>query len=159
MQAESSPDFAVLDSAASVKVRREQAQLRALLAGGRAHAACALCGHVYPMEFLVAAHIKKRSLCSDDERRDLQHVAMLACTFGCDSLYESGWISVDQIGILRTVPPEQAPAGWFREHLEGLAGLRCGAYDELSEAYFAWHRSTMFRGVSIPQAPPGGQYS
>ncbi len=78
------------DSTASVKVRREQARLRALLAGGRAHAACALCGHVYPMEFLVAAHIKKRSLSSDDEHRDLQHVAMLACTFGCDSLYESG---------------------------------------------------------------------
>ena len=107
-----------------------------------------------PMEFLVAAHIKKRSLCSDDERRDLQHVAMLACTFGCDSLYESGWISVDQTGFLQTVPLEQAPAGRLREHLDGLAGLRCGAYGELSEAYFAWHRSTMFRGASIREAPP-----
>ena len=35
------------------------------------------------MGFLVAAHVKKRFLCSDDERRDLRHVAVLACTFGC----------------------------------------------------------------------------
>lgn len=86
-EAASDPAFAVLDGTAAVKVRKEQAALRSLLAGGRDLAACALCGQEYPMQFLVAAHVKKRSLCSDEERRDLRHVAMLACVFGCDALY------------------------------------------------------------------------
>jgi hypothetical protein len=54
-----------------------------------------------------SAHIKKRSLCTDDERRDLRHVAMLAYSFGCDALYEAGWITVDGTGQIRTmVVPE-----------------------------------------------------
>jgi hypothetical protein len=91
--ASSDPHFADLDSTASVKVRREQALLRSMLADGREQANCALCGHQYPLRFLVAAHIKKRSLCTDDERRDLRHVAMLACTFGCDALYDLTWLT------------------------------------------------------------------
>lgn len=38
------------------------------------------------MGFLIAAYIKKRPICSDNERRDLSHVAMLACTLGCDAV-------------------------------------------------------------------------
>ena len=109
VQAGSDPSFAVLDGAAAVKVRKEQAVLRNLLAGDRPQAPCALCGDEYPMGFLVAAHVKKRSLCNDDERRDLHHVAMLACVFGCDALYEAGWITVDGDGRVQTVQPESAP--------------------------------------------------
>jgi hypothetical protein len=145
-EASGDPSFAVLDGLASVKVRREQAQLRTVLAGDRDVAACALCGHEFPMGFLVAAHIKKRSLCSDDERRDLRHVAMLACTFGCDALYESGWITVDASGCVRTIGLDGLPEGRAREHLRRLAGQRCPAHDHASEGYFAWHRATVFRG-------------
>lgn len=140
----SDPEFAVLDSTASVKIRREQALLRSMLARGRELADCALCGHQYPLRFLVAAHIKKRSVCTDDERRDLRHVAMLACTFGCDALYEAGWITVDLDGRIRAIPPDTAPAGRLRDHLQQLAGRQCQAHSQASEPYFAWHR-TMFR--------------
>ena len=116
----SDPEFAVLDSTASVKIRREQALLRSMLARGRELADCALCGHQYPLRFLVAAHIKKRSVCTDDERRDLRHVAMLACTFGCDALYEAGWITVELDGRIRAIPPDTAPAGRLRDHLQQL---------------------------------------
>jgi len=34
-------------------------------------------------------------------------VAMLACTFGCDALYEAGWITVGQDGNVQTVPAGQ----------------------------------------------------
>lgn len=138
--------FGELDSATMVKVRNEQARLRKILAGQREAAECALCGHEYPLSFLVAAHIKKRAVCTDDERRDLLHVAMLACVFGCDALYEMGWISVDQSGLVRTSQPIQAPGGWFRDRLTQLAGRRCTAHCEASEPYFAWHRTTAFRG-------------
>ena len=144
----SDPVFAVLDGVASVKVRKEQAQLRNLLAGNRELATCALCGQEYPMGFLVAAHVKKRSICSDDERRDLRHVAMLACTFGCDALYEAGWITVGQDGNVQTVLVDGLPEGRIREHLKHLAGHRCAAHSPASERYFAWHRMTVFRGRS-----------
>lgn len=145
-RASSDPAFAVLDTFASVKIRKEQAQLRNLLAGNRKLASCALCGHEYPMGFLVAAHVKKRSICTDDERRDLRHVAMLACTFGCDALYEAGWITVGQDGHVQTVPLDGVPGGRIREHLQYLAGRRCAAHSRASESYFAWHRTTIFRG-------------
>jgi hypothetical protein len=139
------PEFAVLDSTASVKIRREQALLRSMLARGRELADCALCGSQYPLRFLVAAHIQKRSVCTDDERRDLRHVAMLACTFGCDALYEDGWITVDADGRIQAIPPDTAPAGRLRDHLQQLAGRQCQAHSQASEPYFAWHRTTMFR--------------
>lgn len=148
VRAGSDPAFAVLDSVASVKVHKGQAQLRNLLAGNRELATCALCGQEYPMGFLVAAHVKKRSICSDDERRDLRHVAMLACTFGCDALYEAGWITVGQDGNVQTVPLDSLPEGRIREHLEHPAGHRCAAHSLASERYFAWHRMTIFRGRS-----------
>jgi hypothetical protein len=133
---------------ASVKVRKEQALLRNLLAGNRELADCTLCGQEYPMGFLVAAHVKKRSICSDDERRDLRNVAMLACTFGCHALYEAGWITVGQDGNVQTVPLDSLPEGRIREHLKHLAGHRCAAHSLASERYFAWHRMTIFRGRS-----------
>ena len=106
------------------------------------------------MRFLVAAHIKKRSVCSDDERRDLRHVAMLACSFGCDALYESGWITVDENGHVQTIPPDAAPEGKVREHLQQLTALRCTAHTHASEAYFAWHRTTIFRGRDAASTRP-----
>lgn len=141
----SDPAFAVLDGTAAVKVRKEQAALRSLLAGGRDRATCALCGQEYPMQFLVAAHVKKRSLCSDKERRDLRHVAMLACVFGCDALYEAGWITVGCDGRIHTIPPTIASGGRIEQHLHALQGQQCTAHDLSSETYFAWHRTTIFR--------------
>ena len=49
-------------------------------------------------EFLVAAHVKPRSACTLDERRDWQHVVMVACRFGCDELYERGFVTIDDDG-------------------------------------------------------------
>ncbi len=137
--------FGSLDTLAQVKVRTEQAQLRSLLAADRETATCALCGHEYPIGFLVAAHIKKRAVCSDAERRDLHHIAMLTCSFGCDVLFESGWISVDENGHVQTVPLDIAPEGRFRDQLQRLDGRRCAAYSRNSEPYFEWHRTTTFR--------------
>lgn len=52
------------------------------------------------MRFLWAAHIKKRSLCADHERRQLSDIAMAACLFGCDALFEHGFITVSHDGII-----------------------------------------------------------
>ncbi|WP_020673289.1 hypothetical protein [Amycolatopsis nigrescens] len=140
--------FGELDTIAKVKVRTEQAKLRKLLAGGAEVAECALCGDRYPLRFLVAAHIKKRAVCTDEERRQLHHIAMLACSFGCDALYESGWITVDQHGNLQVPARDSLPEGNLRDRLSHLRGRGCTAHSAASEPYFAWHRTTMFQGRS-----------
>ncbi|XVS65537.1 hypothetical protein ACQPYE_05605 [Actinosynnema sp. CA-299493] len=134
-----------LDSIAQVKIRLEQSRLRSLLAGGRTSARCALCGDLFPLAFLVAAHIKKRASCTDDERRDLDNIAMLACTFGCDALYEAGWITVDDNGLVQTRPPDTAPEGSLRDRLSHLSGRSSTAYTSSSAPYFEWHRTKIFK--------------
>jgi hypothetical protein len=131
--------FVDLDGVAEVKVRREQRYLRDQLLHGREAAPCALCGDTYPKPFLVAAHIKKRAECTDDERRDVDHVAMLACTFGCDSLYENGWITVDGSGVIHSSSHDTS-RGRLAAHLRTLDGHRCQAHGPSSARYFEWHR-------------------
>ena len=86
-----------LDKAGHRALRVEQSYLRRALFKGPA-APCDLCGRVFEVEFLVAAHIKKRADCDDQERRDVAHVVMSACRFGCDELYERGYIAVGDDG-------------------------------------------------------------
>jgi hypothetical protein len=50
---------------------------------------------------------------------------MLACSFGCDALYESGWITVDENGHVQAASLDIAPEGRFRDQLLRLDGLRC----------------------------------
>lgn len=126
--------------------RGEQAQLRRVLFGSATEAQCALCGDIYPVRFLWAAHIKKRAVCTDDERRDLQHIAMPACLFGCDALFEAGYISVDDTGHIIV---SDAPAGTrLAERLAQLSGRRVTAYTDASAGYFAWHRTNIYRQSS-----------
>ncbi|OLF14384.1 hypothetical protein BLA60_04470 [Actinophytocola xinjiangensis] len=141
------PSIDATDAVTQVKIRKEQARLRKLLAGGRDVAPCALCGDEYPIEFLVAAHVKRRAVCADSERHDLLNVAMLACGFGCDILYETGWITVDSTGRVRTAPLNGVPDA-FRDRTSALTGRPCRAHHTNSEPYFAWHRTTIFRGSS-----------
>ncbi|SDH40756.1 hypothetical protein SAMN05216553_12125 [Lentzea fradiae] len=138
-------EFPESDGIALVKIRKEQAELRRLLLRGRTSAPCDLCGHDFPGNFLVAAHIKKRSLCSEAERNDLTNVAMLACTFGCDSLFETGYVTVDGTGHVRSRFEEEL-RGRLRDHLSDLDGRRCGAHDGQSEPYFEWHRANVYLG-------------
>jgi hypothetical protein len=74
--------------------RAEQSALREHLLHGAPIGVCALCGRTMDSRLLVAAHIKKRSQCTDSEKRDLANVGMLNCKFGCDELYERGFISI-----------------------------------------------------------------
>jgi hypothetical protein len=76
-----------LDTERKVVVRKEQAMLRKHLFGSQKHAECFVCGEEFPIELLVAAHIKPRSECSENEKRDLNNIVPM-CLFGCDALFE-----------------------------------------------------------------------
>ena len=76
------------------QARLEQSSLRKILLKGASKAKCAVCGNEFPEQFLVAAHIKKRANCTDEEKRDHHNIACLMCKFGCDDLYERGAIGI-----------------------------------------------------------------
>ncbi|MEV7428328.1 hypothetical protein AB0N29_01805 [Nocardioides sp. NPDC092400] len=128
--------------------RREQALLRRVLFAAATSALCALCGDELPVRFLRAAHIKKRSSCTEDERRNLAHIAMAACVFGCDALYEDGFITVDETGIIEVCTDE--PLLYTR--MEALRGRSCSAFSRVTSPYFAWHRAIVWRGPGKPVA-------
>jgi hypothetical protein len=79
--------------------RTEQRFLRANKIPGRT-GTCDLCGREFMKEFLIAAHVKPRAACTLGERCDWRHVVMLACRFGCDELYERGFVTVDDQGAI-----------------------------------------------------------
>lgn len=83
-----------LDVDSTSKSRKEQSFLRAFLANGHSNLKCVLCNEEYPLEFLVAAHIKKRSECSNAEKLDFKNVAALMCKAGCDDLFEKGYVYI-----------------------------------------------------------------
>ncbi|QUQ68284.1 hypothetical protein [Kutzneria sp. CA-103260] len=134
-----------LDVAVTRYARTEQAPLRRSLVANRSVAPCALCGQEMPVELLVAAHIKKRSLCEDEEKRDLLNIGMLACKLGCDDFYELGYISVGPDGTIITVTPDDAVHGpLVAKRIASLAGAPCLAFTAANAHYFEWHRTNTY---------------
>jgi rhodanese-related sulfurtransferase len=135
-----------LDVAVTAVARREQGELRRRLTGGAAQGACAICGAVFPVDLLVAAHIKRRSLCTEAERRDLENVAMLACKFGCDALFEDGYLAVHQDGTILVATLADGLSQVVVERLHALGGRVCGSFTLGRAPYFGWHRHNVFLG-------------
>lgn len=127
--------------------RTEQGYLRGIHVPG-ATGVCSLCAKTFPREFLWVGHIKKRSLCSDEERRDARNVAMPCCVFGCDKLFEDGYISVASDGaIVVSDAAKRYPT--LRAYVEEcFAGANCLAHRDETEPYFAYHRSHQFKGAA-----------
>ncbi|MCX5441280.1 hypothetical protein OHB53_08975 [Streptomyces sp. NBC_00056] len=124
--------------------RGEQAALKRRLLPGNS-GECALCGRRLPGAFLIGAHIKKRAMCDDGEKRDLANIAMLACTFGCDALYEHGYIAVGPHGEIQVSPlAKDLPA--VAQHIENwLATRQVTWWNEDREKYYQWHRTHTFK--------------
>jgi hypothetical protein len=133
--------------------RGEQRALKKLLLPGTT-GECALCGRTFDSQLLWAAHIKKRSHCTPEERRDLANIAMLACTLGCDTLYEHGYIAVDDGGAVLVSPrARQTPAAI--EHIERYLADRIVDWWTRDRAdYFAWHRHHTYRADPADELPP-----
>jgi hypothetical protein len=124
-----------------INARNEQDALRSFLLAGRDGAECALCGGLYPASLLRAAHIKPRSQCTENERRRLGDIAMLACVFGCDSLYELGYLSVNDRGVVECYRGDLGSDVWKR--VEALSGGLCTAYTEARAPFFVWHQANV----------------
>ncbi|MER5417874.1 hypothetical protein [Streptomyces virginiae] len=80
-----------------------------------------------------------------DEKRDLDNVAMLACTFGCDALFEHGYVTVAEEGALQ-VSPLAAAIPEIDTHIqERLAGRTVTWWSPKREPYYQWHRTHTFK--------------
>ncbi|MEV4078767.1 hypothetical protein AB0J43_00555 [Nonomuraea fuscirosea] len=127
------------DVARTAFARKEQRQIRRLKFGGRTALRCDLCGRTLPRRLVHAAHVKRRADASHGERLDLRNV-MAACLFGCDALFEHGYVYVDADGLIRTSSTTAE-----LEDLKGLAdqisGRHCAHHRAETEAYFASHRA------------------
>jgi hypothetical protein len=74
--------------------RKEHSILQDWLFKGKVTECCALCGEKFNVNALVTAHKKKRAHCTTAERLD-PYIVMPVCAFGCDFLYERGYIYVE----------------------------------------------------------------
>lgn len=113
--------------------RAEQRALRKLLLRGRDEADCGLCGQPTSAKYLVAAHIKPRRDCTEEERRD-PNVAMLACLMGCDAAFEYGDLRVFGKGAMSVTPVlRSARPEWAAR----FQGARAAIYSDSNAEYFA----------------------
>jgi hypothetical protein len=123
------------NSLAIVSIRKEQSKLRQVLIPENL-GLCDLCGTEYASTFLVAAHIKPRSKCTDNEIWDIPRVAMAACLFGCDASFERGYVAVRNGFLWLSEGARSAPA--VEAKFKPLVGRAIDKY-KTSGDYFDWH--------------------
>ena len=132
------------DASVERRVRREQRLLREALGLGLGSHPCSLCGRTYPDRLLIAAHIKKRSQCTDEERIDIPAIAMIACAFGCDALFEHGYVVVNEQGLIEATPWSESDTH-LHEMVMALVGRSVTNVNSDSLPYFEWHRTNALK--------------
>lgn len=114
-------------------MRREQYQLRKyLLQSGELR--CGICGREMPARYLHAAHIKKRSEATERERKDIENIAMWACTLGCDQAFECGDIFITPDG---TIALSSSDPVFLEKTFGHLEGQKAPAFNTGNARYFA----------------------
>ena len=116
--------------------RLEQSYLKQFLFGNNTNGQCACCHKVYPVSYLVTAHIKKRSSCSPQEKRDI-NVVMPMCKFGCDELFEKGYVSVNDGKFIDMM--KNPTSTELQKYLDIVSGKSCSFFNQKTIAYFNWH--------------------
>lgn len=127
-----------LDREGKVKSRIEQNFLRSSLFGKKSIGQCCICGRTLPVALLWAAHIKKRSACSLQEKKDYKNIVAPMCKLGCDELYERKYISINPEGQV-VITKKGVSTPFLKEYLEDLEGRMCLSWNEDSKKYFTWH--------------------
>lgn len=125
-----------LDSDCLSKIRKEQAFLRAYITKGNSTGVCTICHDEFPIELLVAAHIKRRAKCSNTERLDFDNVATLMCKLGCDDLFEKGYIFVSSSKVSKNKKRSTTPR--LDEVINLVAGNTVSNWTG-SANYYEWH--------------------
>jgi hypothetical protein len=124
------------DAEVRSKRRLEQGYLKQHLFDRRTIGACSICQQEYPVSSLVVAHIKRRAECSLEERKDL-NVVVPMCKFGCDELFEKGYIAV-QAGQVVDLHKQPSTTG-IQTQLKQVVGKTYLLATPERAKYFTWH--------------------
>lgn len=127
-----------LDSKYKAWHRREQSKIKRSLLGGAEAASCAFCGQDFPVDLLFAAHIRRRADCTYREKRDYSNNVILLCKFGCDDLFERGYLVVRN-GKLDA--GRISPTSAVITKVSFMRGKRVMCWGEKSARYFDAHRN------------------
>ena len=115
--------------------RLEQGFLRKNLFKNHTLFSCCCCKKEYPVSFLVAAHIKKRSHCNNKEKLD-ENIVIPLCKFGCDELYEKGVLVVQNGEFTSSRKNENEN---IKLYIDSIKDKRCNYYNTNTSEYFSWH--------------------
>lgn len=137
-----------IEKVITISVRKEQDQLRKYLFKGKLTMKCSICGKTLPIEFLWCSHIKKRSFCSKDEKLDYKNIVTPMCKFGCDDLYERGFIAVNQDGKIEVL--KHTKNDFIDTYLSELEGKECLDFKISNKDYYQAHK-LLFTRNSIKQ--------
>ncbi len=130
-------DLDDLDTHSKSKGRKEQAAIRRLLFKNKPTGTCCICNKEYPVKFLWAAHIKKRAKCSLNEKKDLENIAAPMCKFGCDELYEKGYIGVKDGSVIQIKDNELTDN--LQLYIDSVVDNNCSSWNNNTKHYFDWH--------------------
>jgi len=119
------------------KTRLEQSFLKKLLFKRKIVGTCACCKKELPIAYLWAAHIKKRSHCTVQERKDYNIVIPL-CKLGCDELFEKGYIAVNDAGLFHSLKKKPTSAD-LESYMLSINNQLCTYYNANTSGYFRWH--------------------
>ena len=121
--------------------RKEQGILRGILFKGVSEGKCAICHRTFPTDIMVAAHIKPRSKCTTQERKN-PDVVMPVCKVGCDDFFEKGYLLVDKEGVVRL--NEKMNCSYeLQTILNSLAGNLCTHFNDETEDFFSYKRNSL----------------
>lgn len=98
---------------------------------------CCICLNEYPRHLLVAAHIKKRSVCNIEEKLDIENIAVSMCRLGCDPLFEHGYIGVKAGKVVKH--PSRDMRGPIAIYVDSLLDNQVRDWTIGKRKYFAWH--------------------
>jgi hypothetical protein len=124
------------DAYVTAQRRQEQPFLRALLLNGGRSGLCFICGRRMDAKLLVAAHIKRRSECSETERRNWKGNMMLNCRFGCDERFGRGFIGFGDSGKLKINPSlrDRVARRYIDQYVPKTIKISLA-----QRPFFAWH--------------------
>lgn len=126
-----------LDYDSKSKSRKEQQFLRAHLANGKLEVFCSICQNIFPLNFVIASHIKPRKYCEMIEKIDFDNIATFMCKTGCDDLYEKGYIYVDEGFIKRNV--KRKTTDYLDKIISNLEGKKVKNWSN-SKVYYDFHK-------------------
>lgn len=78
---------------------------------------------------MVSAHVKKRAVAKEKEKRDTQIVIPM-CKFVCDDVFENGYISVKNGLVIRVLSKEHVLTKHVEDNIDKIVGRECAYWNK-----------------------------